>query len=116
MKINIYEVGVDFGRLNKTEDIIDIKRGRWVDRNNTSHPMNFTKKECFENKYTYWLSHFGEYSKIYGSHISLNFWENQKFLFMQKSHWLQKEENVRYTVNVLFLIGGLTIGLLNLLK
>lgn len=116
MKVNTYEPISNMGVLEKNDEVIEIKNGRWIDKNNTSHPMKFTKIYSFQNNFVYWLTFFGKKSKNAGIHISLNFFENQKFLWLQNSHWLQKEENIRYIVNVLFLISGLTFSILNILK
>jgi hypothetical protein len=117
MKIKVYELkGNNTGLLIESDEIIDIKKHRWVDKGE-SHPMKFLKPKSFKNKNVYFLHLYGDTKKPHlGKHISLTFWENQKFLFMQEKHWIQKEENVRYVVNILFLIIGLTIGILNFLK
>lgn len=119
MKVNAYIVkGSNTGILIKTDELIDLKKRRWIDSKGTSHPMKFLIPIAFKNKNVYFLHLFGDDRKEphHGVHISLTFLENQRFLFMQKSHWLQKEENIRYIINILFLIGGLTIGILNLIK
>lgn len=114
MKINVYKTnGFNSGQLIKIDEIIDIKPRRWIeDRNGTSHPMKFIEPIAFENKNVYFLYLFGDNSgkTKMGKHISLSFWENQKFLFMQKLHWVQKEENIRYIVNIIFLIIGACIA------
>lgn len=115
MKINTFRLKENnSGILVRTDEIVDLQKRRWIDKNGTSHPMKFDTPIAFKNKNVYFLYRFGTENK--GVHISLSFWENQKFLFMQKLHWLQKEENIRYIVNIIFLISGLTIGILNLLK
>lgn len=118
MKVSVYKAESNNGGLNKTEEVITIKSNRWIDKNGTSHPMKFLKPVAFENKNVYFLHLFGDdkTEPHQGKHISLTFWENQTFNWMQKNHWLQKEENIRYVVNIFFLIGGLTLGILNYLK
>jgi len=115
MKVNVFRGIPNSGILTETNETIDIRKGRWIS-NETSHPMEFVEKICFENKNVYYLYFFGEKSSTHGVHISLNFLENQKFKWLQNIHWLQKEENIRYIINIFFLIGGLTLGILNLLK
>lgn len=114
MKVNTYTNEPNTGVLNKTEQTIIIKKNRWVDKSGVSHPMKFEEPKAFENKNVYFLYLFGGDTK--GKHISLSFWQNQKFLWLQNNHWLQKEENIRYIVNILFLLGGITLGVLNYLK
>ena len=57
----------------------------------------------------YFLHLFGDDSKVphQGKHISLSFIENQRFCILQGTHWLQKEENIRYLVNLTYLTLGL---------
>jgi hypothetical protein len=113
MKVNIYEVkNVNSGILEKNDEVIEIKSGRWIDKFGVSHPMNFVKKECFDDKFVYWVSLLGDESTTHGKHISLTFFQKQKFLWLQNSHWFQKEENIRYLINILFLIYGIIIGIL----
>lgn len=62
----------------------------------------------------YYLNTFNSNDGKCGFHIGLNFWQNQQFLFLQNEHWFQKEENIRYVVNILFLTGGLILGFLKI--
>jgi hypothetical protein len=79
--------------------------------------MYYTKPIAFENKNVFYLHDFGNKDEnSRGIHISLTFLEKHRFLFMQKDHWLQKEENIRYIINILFLTCGVFIGILNYLK
>lgn len=99
-------------------ETIEIKRGRYI-KNNISHPL-FTEKEnyfskiyCLEYKerHVYFLNYFGSNKlPIRGIHIGLTFWQNQRFLWLQRKHWLQKEESIRYIINILFLIIGVWIS------
>jgi hypothetical protein len=105
-------------------EIIEIKRGRYI-KDDISHPL-FTEKEnyfykthCLEYKkrHIYFLNYFGSNEPpVKGIHIGLTNWQNNKFLWMQNKHWFQKEENIRYIVNILFLIIGVCIGILNMNK
>lgn len=45
-----------------------------------------------------------------------NFWNKQKLLWMYKNHWIQKESNFRYIINIIFLILGLIVGILNIIN
>jgi hypothetical protein len=108
--------GSNTGKLKETNKEIKIHRGRWIEgKDNTSHPMSFKKIHCFENKNVYGLHLFGDDTKRV-EHIVLNYWKEQKFLWLQNAHWLQKEENIRYIINMLILSGTLVIGLLNFFK
>lgn len=63
-----------------------------------------------EIKFFFWNLD-GKLSSNNGHHVSFSWREHQTSLWKQKGHWLQKEENVRYIVNVLFLIIGVLIGI-----
>jgi hypothetical protein len=45
----------------------------------------------------------------------INWWNKQKLLWMYKKHYLQKEENIRYIINIFYLSVGIVIGILNLI-
>lgn len=106
------------------EEKIEIKRGRYI-KGDISHPL-FTEKEnyfckvhCLEynKKHIYFLNYFGRNeAPVKGIHIGLTNWQNNKFLWMQNKHWLQKEENIRYIVNVIFLIIGVWISVMSMNK
>lgn len=113
MIVNVYKTNNNSGELEKTNETITIKRRRWLDKSGISHPMKFNSPIAFENNNVYFLKMFDNNDEnLYGKHISLTFWQNQKFLYLQKNHWLQKEENIRYIINILFLISGLILGFL----
>jgi hypothetical protein len=115
MVVNVYEA--NNGELEKTNETITIKPRRWLNKNGISYPMKFTSPIAFENNNVYFLKIFDNGDKnSHGKHISLTFWQNQKFLYLQKKNWIQKEENIRYIINILFLIGGLTLGFFNYFK
>ncbi|WP_396167736.1 hypothetical protein [Flavobacterium sp.] len=102
--------------------IIEIKKGRYI-LNDTSHPL-YSDKELyfkriycleFKNKKIYFLNYYGNTEHpVKGIHIGLTKWQNHKFFWIQNKHWLQKEENIRYLVNVLFLILGAYIAIKNI--
>lgn len=98
-----------------------IKRGRYIDiKNNLSHPLFDEQNKYykriyaleFKDKKIYYFNSFGKIDTNHGFHVGFNFAEHQKFLWLQGRHWLQKEENIRYCVNVIFLIIGLVLGVL----
>lgn len=98
-----------------------IKRGRYIDKKNSlSHPLFDEQNKYynriyaleFNDKKIYYINSFGKIDTNHGFHVGFNFAEHQKFLWFQGSHWLQKEENIRYCVNIIFLILGLVIGIL----
>lgn len=92
MKVKTYKPVINKGVLEETSEEITIEPRRWVDNNGTSHPMNYLEPKAFKNKNVYFLHLFGDDSGNFhkGKHISLNFLNNQRFLWMQKSHPLQK--------------------------
>lgn len=86
-------------------------------RNDIRYEFIFDRVHSLEKNndeyiYSYLILGFGQQR----GYIKLDFGENIEFLFLQKSHWLQKEENIRYIINILFLLGGITIGFLNYFK
>lgn len=103
MKVNKFKALTNTGKLEIVDDIIDIKRGRWLCVNKISHPLEYIRCNSFDKRNVYFLSKFEKT----GFHISLSFLQNQRFLFIQRDHWLQKEENIRYIINILFIILGL---------
>lgn len=92
MKVEVYYPIMNKGILEKTNETITIEPRRWIDKNGTSHPMKFERPVAFKNKNVYFLHLFGDDSgkSHQGKHISLNFWQNQKFMLMQKIHPMQK--------------------------
>ena len=100
MKVSIYKSEKNTGVLNKTPDIIDIKRGLWI-KGDCSHPLVFVKKECFKQKYVYFLFYFGnKEGNSRGVHITLKFWENIRFLWMQRKMWIHKKEFIMWLINI----------------
>ena len=105
-------------------ETIKIKQGRYI-KDDISHPL-FTEKEnyfskihCLEykKKHIYFLNYFGNNEPpVKGIHIGLTNWQNHKFLWMQNKHWLQKEESIRYIVNIIFLIIGVWISIMSMYK
>jgi len=108
MKVKIYKP-TNKGILEMTTEVIDLKRNRWIDTSGVSHPLKYIQPISFENKNVYFLHLFGDDSKApnQGKHISLSFFENQLFHIKQGTHWIQREENIRYLVNLTYLTIGL---------
>lgn len=102
-------------------DIIEIKKGRYIQAG-ISHPLvtdkqvYFERVYCFEHeeKNIYRLYPFGKIDSLNGFYVALNGMEKQRFLWLQGKHWLQKEENIRYIVNIVFLIIGTCIAIHNM--
>jgi len=46
--------------------------------------------------------------------IKLNWFQYWRFLWIQKKHWLQSEENLRYAFNVILIIAGMYLMWLSL--
>ena len=102
--------------IRKPEDFVVIKKGRYI-QCSTSHALRsgekrfYRRKQNFEfkGKVIYWFGAFGQME--HGKHIGFNRWQHQRFLWMQGDHWFQKEENIRYLINLFFLSLGVWIGL-----
>ena len=99
-----------------SENYIDILKYRYIHKN-VSHPLRsgkdryFKRVHCleFENKIVYFLGRFGS-DKPIGCHIGLSWFENQRFLWKMGDHWLLQEKNIRYLINLGFLILGIYIS------
>jgi hypothetical protein len=111
MKVKGYYPIANTGKFDKNKNVenIEIKKGRWI-RHGISHPLNFKKIDSFEDKYVYFFHMYG--SGNTGIHIPLNWIQNQIFNIMQKNHWIQKRENIKY----LIVIGTFIIGSIVALK
>jgi hypothetical protein len=105
--------------------ILIIKRGRYIDKKtNLSHPLfdeqyKFYKRIYaleYKNRKIYYFNRFGKPDNNHGYHVGFNFFEYQRFLWIQGTHWFQKEDNLRYCINIFFLILGLALGILNFIK
>lgn len=118
----LYLDGSNTGKLkygpNPNNDLIEIKKGRYV-QHSVSHPLKSENERFFERVFSlefegkriYFLNAFGQKDGNSGTHIALNRFQNQCFLWLQNKHWLQKEENLRYIVNLIFLCIGAYVGI-----
>lgn len=96
------------GLIAKITELIDIRDGRWVDKGKVSHLMNYKRIRSFKDKRVYFLYRFGNGKS--GIHVSLSFLQNQRFLYLQKAHWLQKADNLKWVISG-HLIGSAGISL-----
>lgn len=110
------------GKLTPVEGVyIEIKKGRYLD-GDISHPLYaenekyFIRTYCleFSKKHIYFFNRFGNKNSNNGFHVGFTSLQHHRFLFLQNNHWIQKEEYIRYAINVLFLIIGAYIGFKNL--
>jgi len=123
MRVQIFECTLkNSGKLSPVSgEFISIKKGRYVYKS-TSHPL-YTEKEnyfakvyCLEylKKRIYFFNRFGKNDNNNGFHVGFTWLQHQQFLLLQNRHWFQKEKNIRYIVNVIFLIIGAYLGFENL--
>jgi hypothetical protein len=118
VKIKVYKPIINSGILEPTDDEIIIRKGRYL-QGDVSHPLRFGEEKYYTRKYglkykrkkVYWLNRYASPSEETGIHVAFSKWQHQRFLWLQGSHWFQKEENIRYIVNVIFLIIGVLISL-----
>lgn len=123
MKIQIFEcIEKNSGQLTPVDGrFIYIKKGRFVD-SDTSHPLYVENEKYFKRIYCleyfrkriYYFNRFGNNDIKTVFHVVFTWLQHQRFLFLQNRHWVQKEENIRYIVNVIFLIIGAFFGFKNL--
>lgn len=120
MKLKTFSAsGQNSGQWIENNEEIDIKRGGFI-KDKYWYPMTFKEISSPYDKKIYCL----KYGENGFKHISFTgFWENQIFLFKQGVHWFQKEENIRYVVNMILIfltaVAGFSnaaIGLLNYYK
>lgn len=108
---------------NSCDVVIEIGKGVWrmkyvgVDDswdvlNKETQLMDFTRVKSTNKGYVYKLQYLGT-RDLY---ISLSIIQNQRFLLLQGKHWFQKEDNIRYLVNMLILLSSVVVGFLNFLK
>ena len=118
MNLEIFEYQINQNKLEKTKNKIVIYSTKFTRETNLGkkeYRLDYKRSINFiDSKYVYFLKK--NIGGKQGYRISLSFWQNQKFLFIQNKHWLQKEENIRYVINILFLISGITLGILNYFK
>lgn len=100
------------------QELVEIKYGRFI-VDDVSHPLMSETEKYFQRVYCleyekrriYYFYTFGNKEGVGGFHVGFTWWQHQQFLLLQKRHWIQKEENIRYIVNVVFLVLGLIIGI-----
>jgi hypothetical protein len=123
MKIQMLECTLkNSGKLSLVNDrYVEIKKGRFLE-SGTSHPLYsenekyFKRVRCLEyfKKRIYFFNRFGNKENNAGFHVGFTWFQHHQFLLLQKRHWIQKEENIRYVINVIFLFIGAYIGFKNL--
>jgi hypothetical protein len=114
MKTKLYDLNKEDQSLIERRDIL-IELGCYIDAC-VSYPLILNRNHSigYNNRsYIYDFKRFGNDKTENPAYdfLKFNFYNHQKFLFIQNKHWLQKEENIRYIVNVVFLIIGAYIGL-----
>ena len=122
-KKTLESCGTNSGKVEynpKTSREMEIKREKYSFGNESVHPLfngddkYFKRIDSLEmgSKVIYYFLLSGKKECVSGVHVGFNFLEHQRFLWLQESHWLQKEENIRYVINVFFLLMGLYVGFL----
>lgn len=119
MKIKVFEPIINSGVLEPTDDEIKIYKGRYIENNSLSHALRSGEEKYYIRKYglkykrhkVYWFYRYSTPSEQTGMYVAFSRWQHQRFLWLQGNHWLQKEENIRYIVNIVFLVIGVLISL-----
>jgi hypothetical protein len=119
MKIQVLECNLkNSGKLSLVNDrFVEIKKGRFLELG-TSHPLYSENEKYFKRVYCleylkkriYFFNRFGQKDSNSGFHVGFTWFQHQQFLLLQNRHWIQKEENIRYIVNLIFLIIGVYLG------
>ena len=96
---------------------VNISRGRFSRCGDSSPLIGRTERYYYRNhslkfkkKIIYGFNEFGTIKEGTLVFVGFNRYQHQRFLWMQGEHWLQKEENIRYIVNVIFLVIGAYLG------
>lgn len=76
------------------------------------HVIKFKRFYTLENKYVYGLYEYKDENPNF--FIKLNTIENNIFLLKTGNHWISKEENLRYIVNIIYLSLGLILTYLSI--
>lgn len=105
----------------REEDYFHIKKGRF-EQMGESNPLRsgderyFKRIQCLEykNRAIYAFYPYAKIDKNNVFHVGFNWWQHQRFLWMQGDHWFQKEGNIRYVINLIFLSLGLWVGYQNI--
>lgn len=116
MKCKTYKVHTDGHSYHK--DLVESPYSAGIHNGyytmyNYDWPLEY-KREYFykvNNKYIYTVLDKSNGTEF---RIALNWFENQRFLFVTRKHWILKEENIRYVINIIFLIIGVVFGFLKL--
>ena len=119
MKVQIFEcTEKNTGNLSLVNDrFVEIKKGRFLE-SGASHPLYSENEKYFKRVYCleflkkriYFFNRFGSNDSNTGFHVGFTWLQHQQFLLLQNRHWVQKEENIRYVVNLVFLIIGAYLG------
>ena len=101
---------------------ITVFHGRYENEQGESHPLRTESGGkmyhrvyglSYEGHHVFYLNTYGK-KDDHGIHIGMTWKQRQKFHIMQGDHWIQKEENIRYIINILFLILGATLTIKSL--
>lgn len=114
MKTNLFEnvcmnfSDYDLNCYEKSENKIMIKKNHYILNESTCDFIDFSLRKLMtiKNKYRIILNlRNGDISVI-----QLNWFNYLLFLWIQRKCWIQQENNVRYVINILFLMLGLLLG------
>ena len=95
------------GNIEYNSDCFCILNNKWYQ---STLYENYDKKNIFNKKNIFWLKTLSNT----GIHIRVNWWNKQKLYLMYNNHWFQQEKNIRYIINIIFLLFGLIIGIMNI--
>jgi hypothetical protein len=128
MKIRRFDI-VDGqkGFVKNIDGIIEVRKGCYDLNNKTTWYLKSGKENQFvreyrfkslekDAKYFYSFPFFGRKVSPDDVLVGMTWLEHQKFLWIQDEHWLKKENNIRYIVNVLFLVLGAIVAVKGLIK
>ena len=119
--VRLHQIELNKPKTRIDNKLVEIKRGRYI--NDDVSQALFTIKKLYQRVYflentkypiIYSFNTFAQEDCKRPVFVGLSKFQHQRFLWLQKSHWLQQEKNIRYIVNIVFLVLGVIIGIMNI--
>jgi hypothetical protein len=115
------------GSVKRSDSTVKIRKGCYDLNNNITWYIKNGKENHFVREYRfksikkeqlffYSFPMLGKDISPDNVLVGMTWREHQKFLWMQNEHWFKKENNIRYIVNILFLILGAIVAVKGLMK
>jgi hypothetical protein len=123
LKVDVKEIEIEIvkGKWIEPSSIDQDENGKISKGKDSVYPIiNFTRKMNFENpnkeEFVYYLNTHEDNEKGIGVFIKLDYWQNQQFLWEQRSHWLQEKDIYKFVIPTLISMFSLFIAYLAYIK